>query len=92
MSDKSERTTSQSLFVHLATGETDLQGKKLEVVAPNEMFLRVRAREEIAGQFLSAWKYARKLERLLLWWKEESGAPAVDLREIRRLTAESNVK
>ena len=49
----------------------------------------LEAREEIAGRVLSTWKDIRKWERLV-WWKEESGAPAVVSREIRRLTAESS--
>ena len=47
--------------------------------------------EEVEGRVLSACEDLRKWERLV-WRKEESGAPAVVLREIRRLAAESKVK
>ena len=51
----------------------------------------LEAREEIAGRVLSVWEDLRKWERLL-WWKRESAARTVVLREMKRLTAESNVK
>ena len=51
----------------MATGETDLKGRKSEVVATSETDLE--ARQEL-----------RKWERLL-WWKEERGTAAVVLRE-----------
>ena len=60
----------------------------MEIVATGESDLDVR--EETAGRVLSAWKDLRTWRRLL-WWKK-SGVPAVVLREIRRLTAESDVK
>ena len=59
----------------VATDETDLKGQKMEVVATAETDLE--AREEIAGRVLFAWKDLRKLDRLL-WWE---AAPAVDVRE-----------
>ena len=72
-------------------GDIDLQVERMELVATVETETDLEAREEIAGRVLSAWKELRKWERLLRW-KEESGAPAVVLREMRTLTAESNVK
>ena len=62
----------------MATGETDLMGQSSEIVAAGETDLE--ARED-----------PRKWKRSL-WWREQSGAPAIVLREIRGLTAESNVK
>ena len=68
----------------VATGETDLPGQKSEVVATG--LIDQEACEEIEGRVLSACEDFRKCERLV------RGAPAVVLREIGRLAAESKVK
>ena len=72
----------------VATGETDLEGQKSEVVTTGEIDLE--AREEITGRVVSAWRELREWGRLL-WWKEERGASVV-LEEMRRLMSKSNDK